>query len=300
MPKPSLMWYVAYYPARIIDHLYPRLPNWRPLDSLISRWLFYRAHGRFPNLAHPTAFNELLLRSKLSDTQDVLRSFITDKVYVKDFIASRIGREYVVPTLAVFAGVPAYEEVVGFDTAVIKPTHLSGEIFFAERMDRATYEAFLLRAKSWLTNNHARVTRERNYRKLQPRIMVEPKLAGEAGASAPNDYKIFCFRGRPRLIQVDVSRSVRHQRVMLDLGFRPLPTELAHPKAEVMPREPVRLGEMLSLSSALSREFEFLRVDWYALEDGRLYVGELTSFPGNCGEHFTNGYDEVVGGWWLE
>jgi hypothetical protein len=44
---------------------------------------------------------------------------------------------------------------------------------------------------------------------------------------------------------------------------------------------PKQLAEIAATASALSQDMTFIRVDLYVWE-GRIYIGELTSFPTNC------------------
>ena len=61
---------------------------------------------------------------------------------------------------------------------------------------------------------------------------------------------------------------------------------------------PPQLAEMIGVAEELARPFEFLRVDFY-LVDGKLYIGELTNYPGAGFEKFIPGsYANVIGAYW--
>ena len=54
------------------------------------------------DLDNPQTFNEKLQWIKLYD-RNPLYTLLVDKVLVKDWVAEKIGREYVIPTLAVYS-----------------------------------------------------------------------------------------------------------------------------------------------------------------------------------------------------
>ena len=82
---------------------------------------------------------------------------------------------------------------------VVKATHSSGQaaicIDSSVSLDRD-------RLRQWFSIDHYLRTREQNYRHLVPKIIVE-EFFSEDGRTVPDDYKIFCFRGVPKPVQVD-------------------------------------------------------------------------------------------------
>ena len=62
-------------------------------------------------------------------------------------------------------------------------------------------------------------------------------------------------------------------------------------------KKPEHYDEMLSICRTLSKDFPFLRVDFYDVE-GHLYVGELTFYPGAGFETLRPiEFDYEMGGW---
>jgi hypothetical protein len=104
------------------------------------------------------------------------------------------------------------------------------------------------------------------------------------GRELPADYKLYVIGGQVRFIQVDRGRFGRHTRNLYDPQWRLLKERLTLPNHAPDPR-PSRLEEMIDITLRLAEPFEFLRVDCYVQED-RLYIGELTNYPGAGFERF--------------
>lgn len=97
--------------------------------------------------------------------------------------------------------------------------------------------------------------------------------------SCPADYKVSCFNGVPKLIEVHRGRFSDHT---CDY-FTPSWDSLSNlewddiPKSKDMITAPSRLQEMIHCSSVLTEGFPEMRADWYLAGD-KLLFGELTLF----------------------
>ena len=97
--------------------------------------------------------------------------------------------------------------------------------------------------------------------------------------SCPADYKVSCFNGEPKLIEVHRGRFSDHTCDYFTPSWEPLPDiEWAGiPKSKGEIAAPSRLQEMLDYSLVLTEGFPEMRADWYLAGD-RLIFGELTLF----------------------
>lgn len=253
------------------------LPATRRGDA-IYMWLhFLASHRRLPGTRESGRLNDLLYHVRVDgDLMDPLSQFVTDKVYAKWYVDATVGDRYTPKTLALLNHV---DEVDGLRLThfpcVVKPTHLSGEIFFCGEDDKALDRE---RMKRWFGMNLYWESREPNYRWLRPRVVVE-EFFGAAGESVPDDYKVFCYRGEPRFIQVDNGRFATHTRNLYDSAWRRLPCNIQHSSREEDDARPEPLARMLEIASKLSAPFELMRVDLY-VRGNEIRVGELTSCPG--------------------
>lgn len=260
------------------------LPDQPAVTKAVSE-LFYAAFNgwRAPNLREPTTFNERMILLKLSpDAGSELRRRMTDKEFAKAVIEERVGPGHAIPTLAVIRSQHEVDAYVFPAACVVKPTHSSQEVMAFETEQPTPEER--RRLKYWMRKSYFAANREPNYRGLEHKLIIEPVIGGRFGAV--DDVKVMCFHGEPRLIQVDRGRfQGRHRRDFYDIDGRYLPIAIKYPTANERFAYGAELPEILQLSRALAAGFPYLRVDLYVVE-GRVYVGELTSFPSNCVQAF--------------
>ena len=150
--------------------------------------------------------------------------------------------------------------------------------------------------RTWLTTHHTLKFRERIYEGITPRILVEQLLSEKPGIGA-RDYKFFCFHGIPRFIEVDLDRYTSHRRNFYDLNWNRLPYNVGFPNADVDLECPMKLDEMIRVSSILAQDIPFVRVDLYQPGD-RIYFVELTFTPQAGLARVSRQHDIEMGKWW--
>jgi hypothetical protein len=254
------------------------LPKSRLGDRLFSVIWFHYSHRRFPGSAN--LLNDVLHRIKTSDgILEPLRVFVSDKEYVKLYARAMLGERCTVPTMAVLKSAAEVDTFAFPPDCCIKPTQASGRIIL-RRNDAAIDKDEI---KSWFALNYYDRSREANYRRLEPKIIVEPIL----DFSQVLDFKFFCHEGRPKIIQVGLKKDGKDLRRYYDPSWNEVvPTRLGKdvPRYE----RPEQLGEMLAAAEALCKPFSsVIRIDLYC-SGGRILVGEIT----NC--HWS-AYDDFGG-----
>jgi hypothetical protein len=109
--------------------------------------------------------------------------------------------------------------------------------------------------------------------------------------------KAYVIGGQVRFIQVDRGRFARHTRNLYSPDWQLLPVRLSLDNHAPDPKPPC-LDELLHVAQVLAEPFEFLRVDFY-VHRARLYVGELTNYPGAGFERFIPAsFDEELNSHW--
>ena len=261
-------------------------------DTIYAWFHFLATHRRTPGSRESGRLSDLLYRVRVDgDLLDPLNQFVSDKEYAKCYVGATVGERYTLKTLELLNHVDEVERLrLTQLPCVVKPTHLSGEVQFIREEKTLDRE----RMKRWFGINLYRESREQNYRWLRPRIMVEEYFEA-SGAPVPDDYKIFCFRGEPRFIQVDSGRFTSHTRNIYDTSWRRLPCSIHYPAREEDDARPEPLARMLKIASRLAAPFDFIRVDLYVNGDD-IRVGELTNCPeGAFGRLLPAGCDETLG-----
>lgn len=245
-------------------------------DREFCRRRFVRRQGRRPNPRKPERLTDHLYNIKTDGSLlDPLCQFVTDKELAKQYIESVVGSHYLPKTYRVLRSV---EDVRAFEPdhvpCVLKPTHLSGPIVFHTDPEEEIDCDLLC---GWLKKERYRGTREGNYRYLRPKVIVEEFLSQD-GVTVPKDYKLFCFQGVPKMIQVDSNRFGEHTQNFYDLDWNRLPVTYGVPTGPKDDRKPEILEEILRISEKLASPFSFVRADLY-VSDAAVKVGELTFSP---------------------
>ena len=268
------------------------LPKTSWADAAFAVAHYMARHRRLPRIRDPRRFNEHLLGLKVGGAlSDPLRQYLSDKEYMKHYVSMVVGPEYVVETYQVLRNVDDIANLaLEHFPCVVKPTHLSGQVQICTKREDAVDSRVM---KRWLRTNYYTHSREANYRHLQPKIIVERFLSHNSATPA-NDYKVFCFHGEPRLVQVDGDRFTNHTRNFYDVDWTRLQVSMNYPCRTADDPKPTRLQDMLDIARALSKLLPSIRVDMYALES-ELKVGELT----NCHESAGSIIKPKVADLWL-
>ena len=246
-----------------------------------EKLLFFLKLGYWPDFRSPRTFNEKINCRKLFSEDDLMVSCM-DKVAVRDYVADKIGDEYLIPLLFTGESISAEQLHALGDNIVAKPSHdsKSTEIIHVNTADVARAAAARLQAKVKI--DFGKQTNQFAYSKVPPRILVEKMLVDETKVT-PDDFKIFCFRqpdGSTKMhIEVHENREQSDYKVAV-FNENLDPIELtaneygtgAFPCPEYWPR-------MRAIAERLSVDFDHVRIDLYLIED-RIYFGEMTFFDG--------------------
>lgn len=267
-------------------------------DEEVIKRHFKKAFGRKLNLDNPIRFNEKIQWLKLN-WYDPLATKCADKYEVRSFVQERIGDKYLNDLYGVYDSVDEIDIDGLPDAFVLKATHGSGWNIICKDKNSMNWDKELKKMKRWLKTNYYWGTREWVYRDIKPRAICERYLSGENG-NPPDDYKIFCFNGEPKIIRVIYDRftpnhGVNHYDVKWNLINIEWGKRLHNCK---MVEKPKTLDVMLDLSKRLAKGFPHVRCDWYNIKD-RIVFGELTFFPANGMKKIDPEEFEIEMGSWL-
>ena len=242
--------------------------------------IMYRALiGKNINLDNPKGFNEKLNWLKLHD-RNPLYNILVDKLAVKQWVADKIGAQYVSETYDSWDRVESISLENLPNQFVLKTNHDSGGVAICRDKSSFDFDAAKRVLRRHLNSNYFWWTREWPYKDVTPMVMAEEYLEDEGFDTGLVDYKVTCFNGNPRLIEVHRGRFGEHTCNYYDQDWNPVTIDWAGiPVSPVEVERPEKLEKMLELSSVLTRGIPQVRCDWYVLGD-RLVFGELTLFNG--------------------
>lgn len=249
-------------------------------DDCYIRLLYGLTTGKKLNLSNPQLFKEKIQWLKLYNRNPLFTQMV-DKYSVKAYVAERIGEKYIIPNLGVWE---SFNEI-DFNTLpekfVLKTTHGGGNCGVVVCSDRNKFDKRSAEKKlrKSLSQDIYRNFREWPYKDVPKRIIAERYI--ESDNSDLTDYKVFCFNGKPKFIQVIQNRSIHETIDFFDTDWKHQEfvglTPNVKNSEKSIPR-PARLDEMLGIATTLSYGIPFLRVDLYVVDDN-IYFGELTFFP---------------------
>lgn len=227
------------------------------------------------NLDNPKTFNEKLQWLKIYNRNpEYIR--LVDKYLVKDWVAEKIGIQYIIPTLAKFDTAEDLSIDQLPNQFVLKCNHDSGSVIVCK--DKSTFDVEKARSfyKNRLQYDPSKVCGEWVYRDV-PRCIIAEQYMEESGNEDLMDYKFFCFDGVPRIMYMSRDHAAQCTTDFFDMDFNRLPIRIQAPPSEIIPDKPMRFEEMKRLAAVLSQGMPHVRVDFYVINN-KIYFGEMTFF----------------------
>lgn len=267
---------------KVCGAIVSRTPSLWP-DKIYLQILHWTVLGKKLHLDHPRLFSEKLQWIKLYDRRPLYTTLV-DKIEVKQWVAERIGEEYIIPTLGVWDD----PDEIDFDKMpnqfVLKCNHDSGGLSICK--DKSSFDIAAAKEKlaKSLKRNYYLSGREWPYKNVKRRILAEAFLEDTAVKDL-RDYKFFCFNGKPEFMYVASDRFKKDETLkydFYDMQYTRLDiTESNHDMSEHGIPKPVSFEEMKQLAEVLSKGLPEVRVDFYDV-GGKIYFGEMTLFH-DCG-----------------
>lgn len=265
-------------------------------DETYVRLIYYFSFHHKINLDNPQTYNEKLQWLKLN-YHNPLWTTLADKVAVKDYVAKLIGKEYVIPTLAVWDNI----ETINFNELpkqfVMKTNHDGGNngVFVCKDKAKVDLKKVCKKMTESLHRNTYLLGREWPYKDIPRKVFAEQYIDDASGEL--KDYKFFCFNGTVKYLFVATGRQSGKE-VMFnyyDADFNLLNLRQQHPMSDKPIAKPVNFEEMKRIASVLSQGIPEVRVDLYDA-NGRIYFGEYTFFHhGGVVPFHPKDWDEIWG-----
>lgn len=269
-------------------------------DEIYLSYLFKYRMGYPLNLSQPKTYCEKLQWLKLYDHRPEY-TLMVDKYRVKEYVSKKIGEEFVIPTIGVWNSEKEIDWNVLPDQFVLKTTHGGGGSDVIICTDKTCFnkKEALVKLKASMRKNSYKYTREWPYKDVKKQIIAESYLE-EPGFSAPRDYKVLCFNGVAKLIQLHEGRfSSQHTQSFYDCNWNKLPINQRSYGviSDNVTEKPSLLGKMIELSEILANGIPHARIDWYIVKE-HLYFGEITFFDASGFDSFIpDEYNYILSDW---
>ena len=263
-------------------------------DKLYLKCAFKKYMNNKLNLSNPVTFSEKLQWLKLYDRKPIY-SVMADKAAVKQYVAERIGEQFIIPTIGIYDSVNQIDFKELPENYVIKCTHDSGSTFICNTNFNFNIDRVKDELSKRLSQNFYWYGREWAYKNIKPRIIIEEFIADEKNI-CPLDYKFFCFNGKMEIFKIDYNRFTKRIANYYDKEGRFLEIGKVNsiPDKSIKLELPDNFTKMVEVAETLSKGIPFLRVDLYSVNN-RIYFGELTFYPSSGIEPFVGDGDVIMG-----
>lgn len=279
----------------ILRYLAPYIKN----DRLYIKLKYLFSFGTLCNIDKPKTFCEKLQWIKFNDRKPIYHQMV-DKYDAKKFIAEKVGKEYVIPTLGIW---DKFEDI-NFESLpnqfIIKNTHDSGTYYICK--DKSQLDISECRKRLCIDSRKHDFyvySREWPYKGLKHRIIAEP-LIDDGKGDYLTDYKFYTFNEEPKLLYITSGRGSQEglKEDFFDINGNHLELrQRGSYNNPQTPQMPTNLSKMIELSRILSKNTYQLRVDFYEVNE-KIYCGELTFFDGGGFYGFIpEKYNKILGDW---
>jgi len=267
--------------------------NWIP-DALYLKILYRLSMGEACNLKNPIKYNEKLQWLKLHDRKPEYARMV-DKYEVRGYIAETIGEEYLIPCYGVYNSFEDIDFSKLPEQFVLKCTHDSGSVEICKDRNVFDLKSVGMRLTEALKRNYYYTYREWPYKSVKPRIIAE-KFMIDKTVDDLRDYKVMCFNGGAKLIEVHENRFARgrgYTQTFYDREWNKLDiSQKGLAPTNQIRKKPRNLEKMLELSEIIAKDMYHARIDWYSIDD-KLYFGEITFYDGSGFTKFDNTEDDI-------
>ena len=226
----------------------------------------------------PPDWNQLSLSKKIQHYMIQLNrdhAYYVDKLSSKRIVKNILGNEIEVPrTIRILDSYLDVQESDINTNYMIKGAHASGWNLNFEEGKRYDINEVKLKLSSW--NCPFNDNLEKQYKYIPPVFYVEEKITCRYEGHNGNAYAwcFFCIHNKVVHIQVIDKGRDYVNRYDLDWNlFDVMKNGMFHVD------KPKELDRMIELAERLSKEFEFIRVDFYISNDDKIYFSEFTFSP---------------------
>ena len=251
-------------------------------DKLYLKIHYFLTTGEILNFKNPRGFCEKLQWLKVNDRRPEYTKLV-DKLAVREHITEVLGEEYLFPLLGTWDCFDDIDFSKLPDKFVLKCNHDSGSTKVITDKNSLT-EQDLDKLRAHFTNRLKReyfyAGREYPYKGIKPCIIAEQFMVDKsAPEKSIEDYKFFCFNGKPEIMFVATDRNIDVKFDFFDMDFNHLDIMNIHPQSGKEIEKPALFEEMKEIAAKLSKGIKHVRIDLYEL-NGKIYFGEYTFFHG--------------------
>lgn len=286
LKKNFVNWYKKYF---TVEGLYTCILP----DKIYLKKLYKVRTGKKLNLREPKTFCEKGNWLKLYDRRPEY-TVMVDKYKAREYIAERIGEQYLVPLLGVWDS----PDEIDFDSLpnefVLKCNHDNGVIICKDK-NTLDIETTKKELAFRLNRDYYKKLREWPYKNVPRKIICE-KLMHPYDNESTIDYKLLCFNGKVKLIALYAERfsgNLKEDYYTPEWEYVKI---LDKPSFGDIYKKNKFFDEMITVAEKLSAGIPCLRVDFNIWKD-MLAIGELTFFHHGSMLPYYEEWENKMGEW---
>jgi hypothetical protein len=249
------------------------------------------------NLSNPTNFNEKIQWLKFNEFNNEIYTQCADKFKVREYIASKGCGEILNEMYGVYDNPQDIDYAALPERFALKCNHGAGYNIICSDKLSLNIEKTNKQLSKWLSEDFSSHFVEPQYRKIERKILCEKYIENDRGGF-PDDYKFYCFNGKPYAVMVCIGREKGTPKFYyFDMNWNPLPFEdtVKLINKNDLPEMPDGFLKMKHYAMKLATDFKFVRADFYLL-NGDVIFGELTFTPSAGLDVSLQEADAILGG----
>lgn len=241
--------------------------------------------GQQLNLKRPKTFNEKIQWLKIYDNKPI-KSQLTDKILVRDWIKDRISSEYLKPVLQICNN---YDEI-DFDklaeSFIVKCNHGCRWQFIVKKKEEYLDNKSLCNVSKQTVNGWLEQSFfgwsdfETQYKNIIPKIIIEPLLREDMKYTQPG-IQVYCFNSEPKIFYKYKRGKDCNEETLyttFDENYKQIDLKFDPKSKQVEDEADILLKKAVELSKVLAKGFKLVRVDWM-IYNNKLYFEEMTFTP---------------------
>lgn len=196
--------------------------QWADLSKYVEniKNSFFGCYGYPLNLDEPKTLSEKMMWLRIYDNTP-LKTKCADKYLVREYVKEKIGEKYLIPLYGVY---DKFEEI-NFNNLpnsfVIKCNHGCGYNIIVKDKSNFDIKSAQEKIEQWMKEDYGLKFGEIHYSAIKRKIIIEKYIENLDGDI--EDYKYFCFNGKPHSIMFCTDRAsgiVKNS--FFDLNFKNL------------------------------------------------------------------------------
>ncbi len=281
--------------SSVYDYYFMLEINEKDYPQYLKKAYYIQTHRKL-NLKNPKTLSEKIQWLKIYDNNIPLKTELTDKVLVRNYVKKIIGEQYLKPVLQICNSFDEIDFEKLPNRFIVKCNHGCKWQFVVKDKEAYLKNKYIVLYTKKMIDGWMNQTFfgwsdfETQYKNIVPKIIIEPMLCSENNRQ-PYEIEILCFNSQPKIFktynnETETNSIYDENYNNIDLKFSYIDNQKY---AYAKPNE--LLSSAVKLSKKLAKDFKLVRIDWF-INDDKLYFNEMTFTPYSGYFYFPEKYEK--------